>query len=500
MQAHLHLRREHVTPLALVLLLVWTISGVSCTTRDQSDAAEESLFGPGISGPVALVGTRIIDLDSGVISADNDILIDDGVIADIRPTGSVDIPAQFHQFDANGAYVIPGLWDMHTHIRNDEEFDTFVPLLIAHGVLGLRDVGGFYPDEFEERLSRLPHAPKVFAFAAVDQMLRSSAGTPRQARERVATLAARHVDFIKVQSNVSSDSFFAILDEAKIHGLSVVGHTPYAVSVSDASNAGLRTMEHLLEVYVETSSQADKIRSDRVTFSVRDDVSPGESMLELAYPDLQPMLDTWSEERERELFNTLIRNQTWQVPTLVLFRVWSKMHVPEFWDDPALEYVPASWRATWTPETHKRYSQLPLDDLDLVSGRIRANSDAQIELTGRMHAAGVPILAGTDSSQWNFLVPGQSLHEELEMFVQAGMTPLESLRTATISPIEYLGLVDHSGAVELGKLANLVLLEENPLEDIRKARNIKAVVLEGTLLDRDYLDALLRDVRQRSNP
>ena len=80
------------------------------------------------------------------------------------------------------------------------------------------------------------------------------------------------------------------------------------------------------------------------------------------------------------------------------------------------------------------------------------------------------------------------------------MTPLESLRTATISPIEYLGLVDHSGAVELGKLANLVLLEENPLEDIRKARNIKAVVLEGTLLDRDYLDALLRDVRQRSNP
>ena len=499
-QAQLHLRRRNGSPRTLLFLVVWTISVIGFIAPSLSDGAEESLYGLGISGPIAVVGTRIIGLDSGVVSANTDILIEDGLIADIRPTGSDAIPDRFHQFDANGAYVIPGLWDMHTHIRNDEEFETFIPLLIAHGVLGLRDVGGFYPDEFEERLSQLPHAPKVFAFAAVDQMLGSNAGTPEKARERVAYLAERGVDFIKVQSDIPSDSFFATLDEAKTRGVEAVGHTPIGVSVTDASNAGLRTMEHLLEVFVETSTQADKIRADRVAFSIRDDVPLGESILEQGYPVLQPMFDTWSEEREQELFDTLIRNKTWQVPTLVLFRVWSNMHMPEFWDDPGLEYVPASWRKTWTPETHKWYSLMPLDDPELVPGRIRANSDAQIAITGRMHAAGVPILAGTDASQWNFLVPGQSLHEELEIFVQVGMTPLESLRTATIYPTEYLGLMDEAGTVDIGKQANLVLLNMNPLEDIRNARNINAVVLDGALLDRKYLDALLQDVHLRSNP
>jgi hypothetical protein len=255
----------------------------------------------------------------------------------------------------------------------------------------------------------------------------------------------------------------------------------------------------LLEVFVETSSEAEKIRSDRIALSARDDMPFGEYFLEFGYPDLQPMFDTWSEVREQELFDTLIRNKTWQVPTLVLFRVWSKMHLPEYWDDPALEYVPASWRETWTPETHKWYSLMPKDDPELVPGRIRTNSDAQIAITGRMHAAGVPILAGTDASQWNFLVPGQSLHEELEIFVQVGMTPLESLRTATVSPTEYLGLTDQAGTVDIGKQANLVLLNKNPLEDIRNARNIRAVILEGALLDREYLDGLLRDVHRRSN-
>ena len=174
-------------------------------------------------------------------------------------------------------------------------------------------------------------------------------------------------------------------------------------------------------------------------------------------------------------------------------------HLPEFWDDPGLKYVPVAWRNTWTPEEHKWYSHFPTDDPERLQARMRGFYDSLLPILKRMHEAGVPIMAGTDASNWNFLVPGQSLIEELEIFVDIGMTPLEALRTATVAPINFLNLLDRAGSVEPGKRADLVLLDENPLENIGNLRSIRAVLIGGKPFDRAYLDALLDDLERRSN-
>jgi len=478
---------QRIPSIASLILVISSMIVAACS---QDEGPEP--------GAIVLIGARVIDLDDGAAGEPSDILIRGGRIERIMATDTYSIPTTYLRFDADASYVIPGLWDMHTHIRNDEELETFIPLLVAHGVVGLRDLWGFFPAEFDERLADTPHAP--YTYAAATQMMGNNSATPEIARERVRTLAERGVDFIKVQSDLPVESFYAIIDEAHSLGLDVAGHTPIGVAASDASEAGLVTQEHLLEIIVATSELADTLRARRVETLTSNDLPMGEYIWELGYPDLEPMLGTWSEEREQELFATLIKNHTWQVPTLALFHAWSRIHKPEFWDNDALKYIPAGWRATWTPTTHKWYSLFPTEDPDLVHSRIRAQYDALFQVLQRMHAAGVPIMAGTDASQWNFIVPGQSLHEELAIYVEAGMTPLDALRTATVAPIEHLGLQDQAGSVETGKRADLVLLDENPLENIANLGSIHAVLIGGQLFDRDYLDALLGDLEHRSNP
>jgi imidazolonepropionase-like amidohydrolase len=473
-----------------VLFLALLSSGIIFTACFRDEAPQP--------GAVALVGVRVINLNDGVSGEPSDVLIRDGHIERISATDPDSIPTAYSRFEAEGTYAIPGLWDMHTHIRNDEELETFVPLLVAHGVIGLRDLWGFFPEEFDERLANVPHAP--YTYAAARQMMGNNSATANDARARVQMLAEIGVDFIKVQSDVPADSFYAIIDEAQSLGLDVAGHTPIGVSVSNASSAGLETQEHLVEVLVETSDRANSIRADRVHRLTSSELSMGEYILELGYPDLEPMLSTWNEERENELFSTLVENHTWQVPTLALFRAWSRVHLSEFWDNDALRYVPASWRDTWTPTGHKWYSKFQANDPETVRSRIRGTYQALLQILGRMHAAGVPIMAGTDASQWNFIVPGQSLHDELAIYVEAGMTPLEALRTATVAPIEFLGLEDQAGSVDIGKRADMVLLDENPVEDIGNLGSIRAMMIRGRIFDRDYLEALLNDLERRSNP
>lgn len=474
---------QHQARLAALAALFVCLS-CSCSSEDERQ-----------DGAVALIGARVIDIDSGVASEPSDILIRDGRIVAVAASDPESVPGEYEHFDAGGTFVIPGLWDMHTHIRNDAELETFIPLLVAHGVVGLRDLWGFFPGEFDERLANTPHAPHVNA--AARQMMGNNSATPSNARERVRTLAGQGAEFIKVQSDVPAESFYAIIDEARSLGLDVAGHTPIGVSVSDASNAGLVTQEHLLEIIIETSELSDSLRARRIDKLTGGELSMGEYILELGYPELEPMLSTWSEEREQQLFATLVQNHTWQVPTLALFRAWAQMHTPEFWDNESLKYLPSSWRASWTPTTHKWYSSFSSIDPAIVQSRLLAQYENLVRILRRMHAAGVPIMAGTDASEWNFIVPGQSLHDELGIYVEAGMTPLEALRTATVAPIEFLGLQDQAGSVAVGKRADLVLLGQDPVTDISHLGSIHAVLIGGQVFDRDYLDALLQALEQR---
>ena len=198
--------------------------------------------------PVVISGVNVIDPRNGAVLTGQAIVIDGGRILDVLPDGDPAIPGSAVVFRADGKWVIPSLWDVHTHIRNPGEVEAFFPLLIANGVLGIRDVGGLYPSQFDSLSALQPRAPHVVAAGAGigtrSELTRAEAG------ELVAQRAERGADFIKIFSNLPRSTFLFVMAEADARGLSVVGHVPIDVATDEASDRGLRTMEHLLEILV----------------------------------------------------------------------------------------------------------------------------------------------------------------------------------------------------------------------------------------------------------
>ena len=194
----------------------------------------------------------------------------------------------------------------------------------------------------------------------------------------------------------------------------------------------------------------------------------------------------------RTLFALLAKNHTWQCPTLVWERGGNLIDLADFAHDPRAKYVPAYWKdVTWKRFTEEIVREYNTDDR-ITRQRFVAK---ELEVVKAMHAAGIQFLAGTDTAPGVYIFPGFSLHEELQRFVAAGFTPLEALQTATLNPATFLGIADRVGTVEKGKLADLVLLDDNPLDDIRNTQKITAVVANGRYLSRADLDRILTGVQ-----
>lgn len=206
------------------------------------------------------------------------------------------------------------------------------------------------------------------------------------------------------------------------------------------------------------------------------------------------MLETFSLEKAAILFARLNRNRTWQCPTLTFLRSRAFINDPDFRNDPRLRYMPAAVRSAWYPSTDFRFEERTAEDFHLT----RVLYQKEIQLVGMMHRAGVEFLAGTDVSN-PYCFPGFSLHDELALLVEAGLSPLAALQAATLNPARFLGKEKEVGIVEKGKVADLVLLEANPLADIRNTTKIDSVVLRGQLLDRKALDRLLAELEALGN-
>jgi imidazolonepropionase-like amidohydrolase len=200
-------------------------------------------------------------------------------------------------------------------------------------------------------------------------------------------------------------------------------------------------------------------------------------------------LETFSLEKAAILFARLKRNHTWQCPTLTVLRSGAFINDPNFRNDARLKYMPTGLITGWDPSNDFRFKERTAEDVDLA----RLVYKKQIDLVGMMHRAGVEFLAGTDVEN-PYCFPGFSLHDELALLVQAGLSPMEALQSATLNPARFLGKQKELGTVEKGKIADLVLLEANPLEDIRNTTKINSVVLNGRLLERKALDQLLTEV------
>jgi len=404
--------------------------------------------------------------------------------------------------DARGKFLIPGLWDMHMHLGLPE---AFFPFLVAHGITGVREMYSGIPPQVIQQWRARTDVPRIVASGFLDGPLMLEPGqlpppgafaisTAEQARYAVQAIKLSGYDFIKVYNDLPRDAYFAIAQEAHALKIPFAGHVPEAVSPLEASEAGQRSQEHLINILLACSTDEAALRAERIRVMTSAKLSGEERLRLLGFPKPEGLFDTYSEQKAAALFQTFVRNGTWQTPTLVLLKGFA--YGDEFVKDPLVQKMPESWRATAHPRDKFYMKDLTPDQFDTLVTSIRALLDRYKKLVGDMHRAGVQFLAGTDTSLTNPVIPGAGLHRELALLVESGLTPREALETATLNPARYFGVLDKMGTIEAGKAADLVLLDADPLTDIRNTEKIGGVVLRGRYFPRSELDDMLAKVAQ----
>jgi imidazolonepropionase-like amidohydrolase len=390
--------------------------------------------------------------------------------------------------DGSGRYLIPGLWDMHVHTAFGDWFpggrDIILPLFIANGVTGVRDMGGDVPVLLGWRKQIAageivgPHmmisGPMLDAVLPTGKLRFPSSlavTTPASAAAAVDALKAQGVDFIKVQSVISHDAYLAAAAEAHKIGIPIVGHVPDKVRILEVIAAGQKSIEHLMGSFEGCSSEEEKFIDGQ--------------------GNLKMLLTTVDQKKCNALIAKLAQTQTWECPTLAWQRGGTFLDQRDLQHDPLGKYMPAYWRErTWKRFFDEMLPDLQRDPLELRKEYFARN----LQMVGAQHRAGVPFLAGTDTAPAIYILPGFSLHDELANFVESGYSPIDALQTATSNPAKFFGTEASSGSIEAGKLADLVLLGASPLTDIHNTRKIEAVIANGRLYDRHALDDLLSQV------
>jgi imidazolonepropionase-like amidohydrolase len=446
---------------------------------------------------LVLTHVTIIDVTGAPTQSDMTVLITGNRISKIETASKFIAPSGAQTIDATAKFLIPGLWDMHVHPHGQQDLSLF----IANGITGIRIMWGA-PEDFASRKERdagrllAPHmyiasplidGPKPFWPGSI------SVHSEAEARAVVDKSKSMGADFIKVYSFLPREEFLAIADEAKKQNISFAGHVPMSVSAQEASNAGMKSIEHLTGVVQACSPlSADLNKASEADLEEHNISNNHVFEGPRIHTMHEQMFATCDPEKATNLFDVFKRNGTWQTPTLTLWRMFSSIDDPAFTNNPALKFVPIRERQGWVSTTRSQQS--------LAENTTLSKSDFQkdLQLVGAMQKADVGILAGTDTGN-PYCIPGFALHDELQLLVQAGLTPLQALQAATTNPARFIANETDFGTIKVGKLANLVLLDANPLDNIANTTKIRAVILDGRLLDRAALDAMLANAAALAN-
>jgi hypothetical protein len=410
----------------------------------------------------------VINVRNGAELSDMTVTVSGNRIVSVAPA-HMSTPSG-NVVDASGKFLIPGLWDMHAHWADEEYLTSFT----VNGVTGIRMMNGVSPQlDWRRRIENgITLGPRMsIAGPFVDGarpnypgLLSIATTSADDARAAVQTTKAIGFDFVKTYSGLSRDAFFALADECRKENILFAGHVPDSVSAVEFAQAGGVSEEHLRRV-------------DIACADVPDDTPTGSLEADRAY----------DANKAANVFALFKQLGTWHCPTLVQAEKQLEGD-PGLLSDPRMAYLPPSLQAFF--HTVMLTPRRPPDEAAIVLDNNRT-------LVAGMQQAGVGLLAGSDTPT-NGVFPGSGLHEELALLVNAGLSPLEALQTATLNPARYLARERELGTVEAGKLADLVLLDANPLADIRNTTKIQSVVQNGKLLRRADLDALLSDLKNKA--
>ena len=448
------------------------------------------LAAPAAAQSLAITDVHVVDVEAAVAVPGQTVVVADGWIRAVGP--DVAIPPGTEVVDGRGGYLIPGLWDMHAHLRHPIAPTVIMPLLVAHGVTGVREMGSECENESDPVCldQMLEWRRDVEAGELVGPRLVQLSSFPLnppwdydvtepQARGIVRELHGRGVDLIKTYYRLSPEALRWIADEAEALGIYAGGHLPLAMTTAEATAAGVRSVEHTRDLLFDCFPGSAAFRAEARSQSPPTDV-------------LRAMVEAHDPAVCDETLSAMASDGTAYVPTHVTRRMDALADDPAFRDDPRRRYLPAAVWDSWQADADR---MVALDPSPEGRAAIRAFHALGLDLTGRAHAAGVTVLLGTDGGDtYSFF--GSSAHDELALLVEAGLTPGEALAAATLRPAEFAGREDEHGSVAEGRRGDLVLLGADPLADIGNVREIEAVVLGGRLFDRAALDVMLASVEE----
>ncbi len=438
-----------------------------------------------VQSGIAISNVTVVDAVGGERSGQTVLIEGDRIVA-VGPADSISYSAA-ETIDGAGKFLIPGLWDMHVHLTFDDRFTAMMPAtFIRYGITSVRDTGGLMAKMapvVERMRAQGAIAPRVFFSGPLldgvpvvyDGIDAPEIGVPNPtveiARSRVADLKSQGVDFIKIYEMVSPEVFSAFVDAAQEHRLPIAAHVPLSMRASTAG-PHVNSMEHLRNVELDCAGNAEALHKTRLQILLEGKESSG-MKLRTAMHSLQ-RLDAVAALDEKRCADVLAElSDTIQVPTarlnaLSMFPVFER----DDWEE-ALAEMPPEVQEEWGGPS-------PWVNRDPAQRDLRF-AQYTLDMIGRMHRAGVPIGAGTDTPI-ALAIPGYSLHNELEILVAGGLTPREALGSATVQPAKFFSLEDEMGSIAPGMRADLVLLDANPLTDIRNTRKIDRVIARGRLM------------------
>lgn len=452
-------------------------------------------------GAICIENINTIDPSDG-LQTNQTLIIKDGKIHKIAPSQTLRLAKSNQIIDGSGKYVIPGLWDAHVHFAYIEDLaPRMFDLFLAYGITSVRDTGGkleFVKKWKDKALADPKKAPRVkIAGPLLDGMPNVYDGSDDRhpplsvGLNSVETLAAQihelekeGVDLLKAYEMLSPEQFAMVTKLGKEKGLKVTGHVPLSMDVISASNAGLNSMEHLRNLELSCASNSDELLAERKQLLADGANDAGGTLRSRIHSaQREKAIKNYDEKRADEVLQVLAKNQTWQIPTLAL----NSSFVRKPFEGPAFQksfaYLPDTLEEQWKKGI-EAFAKVE------VSPFRKQYNTWTFNMVAKVHEAKIDMMAGTDCPIF-FLTPGLSLHEELAVLVEAGLSPLEALKTATLNPARYFNLEKELGSIKENMWADLLILDANPLEDIKNTQQIHAVFREGEHYDRERLDGIL---------
>ena len=445
---------------------------------------------------LVITNANIVDVLSGKVARGRLLAISGDTIRAVDDTKQAGKYKAERYFDAHGKYVMPGLWDMHIHLRGGDSTiagnKAFLPLFLSYGVTTVRECGGDMTPSVmawrEETAAGRLVGPRIFTSGPkLDGPGGVWAGsipveTPAQVSAALDSLQKIHVDFVKIyDSKISGDAYLEIVRQAKKRGMRGTGHMPFTVELKEAAGLGMDGSEHLYYVFKACSGKEDSITA-MIRSREHSDRPIG------LFAALPGLFATFDSVRAAQLFADLGAKKFTITPTLYISKTLSGIKTTDHSKDSLLRFIDPLIVATYQGRVRGAMRQSA--EQTQFTERYQAACAA---LVPKMYRAGVNIVAGSDCGSSNsYVYPGQSIHEEIKLLVATGLTPAEALRASVVNGAKFFGVSAFFGSLQAGRCSDLLVLDNNPLEDIGAIDGIGWVVSHGKLYSRGELNGMRR--------